>query len=206
MARIRIDREETIKRRLPPLCMECGSETNRYILRRFSWTPGWVMCLIFLGLLPLLIGVLVCKKRMAVESPMCDEHQDHWESRSLRTWAGFFLVLAAGILFLILHAVVPPEDAGESFGGYLIGAFVIAFVGWLVYAAILSQSSIRPDEITEYDITLIKLSPEFVRALEDNRAELDEKKYEQRRQRRTIKQREEEDVYDMDSPQTDRLN
>lgn len=180
MARIRIYQPETIRRRLPPVCMQCGARADDYLTKNFSWYPPWVIVFIFCGLLPLVIIALIMTKRMTVECPLCDEHRNHWAKRSRFTWLGFFGVLVLGVGFIIAANAIGPQNNDVPIDGILGFSWVGIFLIWLVAAAIYQQSAIRPEEITIDDITFVKLSPDFVDALEDDRDRRDEERRERR--------------------------
>jgi hypothetical protein len=184
MARMRIFRPETIRRRLPPLCLECGAPADEYIIKRFGWSPPWVLIVIFAGLLPLLIVWILTRKHMTVDVPMCHQHSDHWARRSRYTLISCVVMFVLAVVCVVVGVSVDRQDVPADFGWYLFFGYLGVFIIWLVSLALASQSSIRPDEITEYDITLIKLSPIFVEALWDDRERYEAERRERRRRER----------------------
>jgi NhaP-type Na+/H+ or K+/H+ antiporter len=178
--------------------MKCGRRTEDYVVHTFVWYPPWVIIFVlFCSPLVLIIVALLIAKRMTVDSPMCEQHRNHWKSRTLFTWVGFGGVVALGIIFTIVHRGMDPENnpQGEmSTGGIMALIWFATFFIWLFAAAIFTQSAIRPFEITENDITLGKLSPDFVDALEDDRDRHEEK----RRERRRLEREDDRDDRDRD--------
>jgi hypothetical protein len=187
MAKVCITDREVSRELLPPVCMQCGARATVWRDRNFSWAPSWVLIFIFCGLLPLLIVWLITTKRMRVTLPFCDEHANHfsWRQRFVAVALLGVVCLAIGTGVAVTHL---EGDLQGAIG--LIGA-VLAF-GLLVAAAIVSQSGIRPSEITADDITLIKVSREFAEALEEDR-DRDEGEARERRARRRAREELEDD-------------
>jgi NhaP-type Na+/H+ or K+/H+ antiporter len=167
--------------------MKCGARADDYVVKTFSWYPPWVIIFLFCGLVPLLVVALLTVKRMRVDAPMCDAHRNHWKKRTLFTWLGFVGVVVLGIVFMIAHGAMDPPAAQNkdlSIGAIMAIIWFGSFFIWLFAAAIYTQSAIRPFEITEDQITLGKLSPDFVDALEDDRDRYEEETRERRRRDR----------------------
>jgi hypothetical protein len=66
-----------------------------------------------------------------------------------------------------------------------LGCFVLGLI-WLIMAVVLQNSAIRPNHITENEITLVRVSPKFVEAImeSDDAAEDEWRERSQRRRRR----------------------
>ncbi len=151
-----------------------------------------MILLIFAGLLPLLIVWALTRKQMIVDVPMCGQHRNHWARRTRFAWISFFVMILLLVVCIAVGTNVDPPNVPENFGWFLFLGYMVVFLIWLISLAVISQSSIRPDEITDNDITLIKLSPDFVAALWADREQYEEERRERRRQQR---ERDREDRY-----------
>jgi hypothetical protein len=195
MAKVRITREEAERGLLPPVCALTGVPTEDVKRKGFAWQPGWVSILILAGLLPYLIVVLIMRKTMTVGVPLVREKHGHW---AWRTLVGLGCILASIALIVAGLALGgtsdrdPPPAAGVCFAAGMIG-----FLASLVVYIILNTGCIRPTEITDRDITLVKVHPNFVAALEEER-DRDEEQYRRERQQRRKDRRREEDEEDED--------
>ena len=56
-------------------------------------------------------------------------------------------------------------------------AFAAAFLGWVIFAAVVGQRSIRPTEITDRSMTLVNVSEQFAKAIQRSRSPHDEDDY-----------------------------
>jgi hypothetical protein len=178
MARIRLSRTRVEEGRLPAVCLRCGEPATLTKEKTFSWHPEWVSALIVLGLLcflPLflagIIALAVTTERMRVPVPLCEAHNNHWLWRSLFIYIGlaFFLTTATIGLTLWLPSRQPPDWTGEL-GGYLCMGTAAGGLVWLVVAAFVQNGAVRAAEITARGITLIEVSPQFLKRFEAERA------------------------------------
>jgi len=169
MARIRLREAETHASRLPDVCMACGEASETHVKKNFRWYPSWVNLLIFVGLLPALIVMLVLTKQMSVEIPFCDRHRRYFGMRVL--WiilalAGFITVWLAASA--IVAATAEPQDV-HNVPTFIAFTFVLSMIVSIITIAIIQGKTIRPDEITDREITLIRVNKEFIDALQDMR-------------------------------------
>ena len=148
-----------------PACAAAPRRPRRAV-KQFSWNPPWVFILLFAGLLPLLIVAMITTKKMRMHAPFCDEHKGHWSSRTKWSWLGFGLVFLAGVATIMVSA--SGLDSNNTLFGLACAGTIGLGVVWLIAAAILGNTGIRPTEITDRSITLTNVSPEFVRAMEDH--------------------------------------
>lgn len=75
MAKVTVWRSDSDLGHLPPVCVVCGEHTDDTKTIRFTWTPGWVWILLFVGgLLPLLIVYFLVPKSMKLRLPVCPAH------------------------------------------------------------------------------------------------------------------------------------
>jgi hypothetical protein len=183
MARVRLSRREAMDGDLPPVCMRCGAPSDLVKSKTFSWNPSWVWVLILCGLLPFLIVALVLTKRMRVRAPLCQAHAGHWAWRSWFIMGGLVVVVILGIAAGVAVAELDRQPRLRNVGGYLcVGVAVFALI-WLVAAAIIQANAIGPAEITDRDITLVRVAPEFADALRRERRRYDEEDEDYRRPR-----------------------
>jgi hypothetical protein len=181
MAQVRLTREEATEGIMPRVCMRCGADATITKAKTFSWHPQWADTLIIIGLLcftPLLIIGIICSiattVRMRVIVPLCDEHKNHWSWRAWFIYGGlaFFALVGIGCLAFLLSQEGP--DQSDLIGFVCVAPAVLGFI-WLIAAAIVQSGAIKPAEITDRGITLNKVSPDFVQAMEkDRRADYDD--------------------------------
>lgn len=170
MASVTLTEYECRKNLLPNVCMRCGEPATTLVRRNFSWYPQWIILLVLVALLVAAIVAMILTKRMLVHVPMCEQHQGHWSKRML--WMlltfGVLSLLAIGGIALLSAAENGPDK--ETLTGVVCGGGVFGLLAWLILVVVLQSGMIRPTEITDRQITLTKVHPEFVRALEDERA------------------------------------
>jgi hypothetical protein len=166
--------------------MRCGAPAAVERTKTFSWHPPWVLALILVGLLPFVIVALVLTKRMTVHAPMCELHQNHWRWRAWFVWLGFAVLVILGIASVALMAAMENRHGrgiGSTIAGLSCAGVLFAALGWLIAAAIIQMGSIHPTEITDYSITLVKVSPAFAEASWDERQRRGEPDLDERRRR-----------------------
>jgi len=155
--------------------MVCGDRASTVKSKVMTWHPPWIWALIPLGLLPVIILALVLQKRMRLEGPFCEQHQNHWRNRTLVIWLSFLGVFLVGFGLLFMAAALEQGRPGQGdIFGWLCLLGVVLGVGWLILTGILSFTAVRPKEITDTSITLAGVSESFVEAMEDYEAEGDE--------------------------------
>jgi len=160
MAKVRLGRFEAEEGRVPRVCMRCGAPATTQRERNFRWTPPWIGVLIFAGLLPYIIVARIMEKRMRVVVPLCEVHQHHWRVRAWIAGGVFVGVVGLGIL-----TVVAMSGNSDTIGGMLCGLTMLALFGWFVALVVCQETAIHPSEITDYSITLKRVSPMFVEAV-----------------------------------------
>lgn len=168
MARVILALDEVEQGRLPRVCMTCGAPAEVERGKLFSWHPGWVIVLIFIGLLVYVVVALVLTKRRRVWTPLCQRHANYWSVRAWYILGGFGAILLALIVWLVAGANGAAETQWWPMGGLAVGG---AFLAWLISAAVLQSVSIRPERITATKIGLLAIHPQFKAALERQRDE-----------------------------------
>jgi hypothetical protein len=171
MGRLRLRDNEVRASRLPELCMVCGEPSVKHVKKNFSWYPPWVTALILAGLLPYLIIAAVLSQRMTVDVPLCARHSGHFWKRTLLIWLTLVGWLAVGVLGTVLVTeLVPEPDKGYLMAGVCMG-FAAGLVAVIVVVGIAQNTAIRPKEITNREITLVRVDNKFIDAAEKLRDE-----------------------------------
>lgn len=146
---------------LPPVCMRCGAPCDDVVKKKFSWYPSWVWVLILANLIVVIIVASILTRRMTVLAPLCREHRNHWTLRSNMIVGGFFTIILAGAMGLLFGP--------NEFAGFLcLGMFGVLLL-WVIVAIGSFETSIHPSEITDDGITLERVAPGFIDALEQQR-------------------------------------
>src|SRR5262249_16064979 len=146
----------------PPICMCCGEPAEIRVRKTFRWNPGWAYLALLLGLLPFIVVSLLTTWTRNVYTPLCGRHAGYWRYRTG--------VVVGGLLTPILVAVLLGV-AGVNVGGKWVGfgwlAAAVIFLPWLIYAAILSATSIRTTQISASRTVLAGVHPAFAQAVKD---------------------------------------
>jgi hypothetical protein len=176
MAQVRlwINPRENAVYDLPHVCMVCGADATNAKIKEFQWYPPWTILLILLFVWPFLIVALVLSKRMRVEMQFCDRHKYHYVHRTLLDVAALFVLIGMGFLAFVVAGNSNPGNQGNELVGLLCGGWLVVLVVVGIALGVFNQrSTIRPTKITDRDITLTNVSPEFVRAVEEEEAALE---------------------------------
>jgi hypothetical protein len=187
MATVRLSRYEVEEQLLPAVCLQCGAPATRERRKAFSWYPPWINLLIFVGLIPFLIVALVLTKRMTMHAPFCEEHRNHWNWRSWFVWLGLMLVMFLGFGAVVVAIILANRGVvnGDTMVGLAcVGTLLIGLI-WLVAAAIIQQTAIRPTEITDRRLTLTNVSDYFIDALDEERDYRDQHEHHRSPRRRS---------------------
>ncbi|MFL5331344.1 MAG: hypothetical protein ACJ8C4_20850 [Gemmataceae bacterium] len=173
MSVVKLRRNEPISENLPPFCMCCGAAAENRVVRTFSWSPSWVVFLIFVGFLPFLIVAMILTKRARLAVPMCDKHKGHWRWRALVTWLSFAAIFGLGMTaFAASQSAPQPAFARPDWTGYMCVASLVLSIVWLIMAVVLQQTAIRPTLIDDYIIRLTGVSRDFAQAVHFGQANL----------------------------------
>jgi regulator of extracellular matrix RemA (YlzA/DUF370 family) len=153
MAEIRLSLREA-NGDLPEVCLVCGRESIVVKKKTFAWQPPWVWVTLLLGLLPFVVISLIVTKRATLQAPLCKDHRYHWDLRLLGIFLGFLVVAGAVVLAV-------------SFNQYPWLWFIVAAVllSWVVAAIISNATMVRPVLVTDRDIILKAVAPNFVDAM-----------------------------------------
>jgi hypothetical protein len=151
---------------LPDVCMKCGAPATVRKSKTFSWCPPWVYLLLLCNLIVFAVVALIVTKRRRLEVPLCAEHKNHWMWRQLLVLGSLLFLLAAGFLVMIATTDNKGPGGGDDLSGAVCMGWLVLMVVWIVAAVIAQVTSIRPREITDRSITLLGVSPEFVRVFD----------------------------------------
>jgi hypothetical protein len=189
MPQVTLSRTECERDLLPAVCVVCGESADVRKSRKFAWHTPLAYLGLLAGLLPFVIIALVLTKRMTVKVPLCQAHKNHWTWRSLVVLGSLLAIGALGIGVLVMQANQQP---GNDSTWMCLGGVLLLLV-WLIAAAIIQSTAVRPTEITDRSIRLTKIHPAFIDALERDR---DEDRAERRTRRKQYN--DERDDYDDD--------
>jgi hypothetical protein len=144
---------------LPTVCCVCGQAATRDRSETLTWTPPWVFTLIFFGVLPWLLAVMLTRRTADVLLPVCDLHR----RRSRRSW----WALALGLLLAVGIGCSADLVATNNItsGDVIAGAFLFGLLAVAV-AVFLSDDRVRPVRIDDRKVTLDRVSDEFAQAVE----------------------------------------
>lgn len=162
MAQVKLYRDELDD--LPDVCARSGESPTRPVRKTFNWHPPWVFLLLPLGVFPYFLVAFLLTKRMSVPLPLCDRHVNHWLLRNSLIYGGFL-----GIVLLAAVGVMLLDDGrdGPPPGALLCNSCLLCLVAWIVMRFVLKTTAIRPVEITDESITLIRVSRKFVEAVRE---------------------------------------
>jgi hypothetical protein len=148
---------------LPEVCLRCGAPGTVFKRKTFSWFPGWIYVLLVTGLVPFLVVALVLTRRRTVEAPLCAEHKNHWLIRQLVVLLSFLFLIVVGLGTFVALGTFADE------GGFDLVCFgwFILLIAWLILAAVMQMTAIRPIKITDTTITLVGVCDEFVQAYQE---------------------------------------
>jgi hypothetical protein len=162
---------------LPMVCMRCGAPATVVRTKKLSWYPRWIVLVAVLlcglpGMIVALVLYLALRKTARLQAPLCEEHQGHWSTRLIINSVAGVLAAVLGSGGFIAYIVVasgnrPRFPDAELLEPLLCLGSIAIFVLWVIIAAVLYNSSIRPDEITATHILLNGVSEAFVDAVEE---------------------------------------
>src|SRR5262245_59256427 len=120
---------------MPDVCMVCGQAADKHVRKTFSWSPPWIILTVLIAWPVAVLLMLVIRKRMTVEAPVCERHRGYWWKRQLLIWLPLVVFVAAAVVCGVIAANLPPGQ--DKLPGFLcFGSAAIAFV-WLIIAAVI---------------------------------------------------------------------
>lgn len=165
MPNVQLSKAECSRRLIPRVCVRCGKRADVFKTRNFGWYPPALTLAFPFGGLPFLILVRILMKRMKVDVPFCKADEGYWVTRALVALP-ILAVLAIGAItaLAVSHDTGLPPVVMYVIGGALAAAF-------LGVALAVKFTTIRPVRITDRSITLARVHPAFIAALECDREE-----------------------------------
>ncbi len=148
--------------------MKCGAPSNTVKMRTFAWCPPAAR---MFGIL-----AMIFTKRQRVEVPFCNQHKNHFLMRVLGVLGGLAALLAFGFAaFVGVMALAGPNNPnGDGIVGGVCGSWFVLLLVFAVTIGIYNyMTTIRCTLITDREIGLANVAPEFARAVEDEEDELE---------------------------------
>lgn len=150
---------------LPPLCCKCGADATCEKEVKFSWYPPWIIITILVTIILTVILILVMQKKRTAYLPVCDKHNGVWNWGQAIfgiTLGGFFLgIIACAVAF----AGRDNPDVAMPVCLVVAGLLLVGFI----VGAVVQSRGIRPKLITDAELQLVNLNPDFVEAIEADR-------------------------------------
>lgn len=174
MASIQLSRYEAEEGDLPDVCMCCGEEATERVRRRFVSHPFWVYVLMPFFYIPYLIVAIITTEHIRCFTLFCPRHKHYFLFRSLFVWGLLFVVLAViigGMVFAFGLSDTASQSTQNFLGGSVCIGSILLLFGWLVSIPISQVTAIHPANPTERRVTLKRVSPAFVEAVHQYRAE-----------------------------------
>lgn len=134
---------------LPDGCVKCGAREVVRRTKKLAWHEPWLYVLLLSPLIYVIVAFIV-RKESRIEYGYCQEHFDHHFRLFLSAWGAFGL----SILLVILACFLPGDMWLLPFIGGLL-----AFVGSVVLAVIISRLPILAHKITDQYIWIEGVSP-----------------------------------------------
>jgi hypothetical protein len=156
--------------RLPGICVVTGAPATSNLRRRFSTTPGWVGCLLFVSWFALLIAVVATRRRASGSLPVCN-------TVALRVRRRHAIAVRLFILAVVVWLATFPVAAVPVFGpaasplvlglaaAGLAALCGSAFASTLEGAVLGSQGRVFVDGFGARWVELRGVHPAFARAV-----------------------------------------
>jgi hypothetical protein len=164
MAIVRIRNRRRDEQAIPDLCIRCGQPTTYRKTREFVWYPHWIAVLLRVGVLPWLIVALLRTKKRTLDVPLCERHRHHFLWLPIIFAGGVLLIFAA---FSALVGMALQFSPGYDVTGLVCIGTLVGLLVWLFLALLIQSQTIKPKEITDDEIVLVGVAPNFVEAFED---------------------------------------
>ena len=151
-------------------CMRCGAQAATRGRKTFKWAPPWTLALLPLGVIPYFLIGLIVTKSCKIPVPLCASHRNHW---NWRLWAvvGLFAVTVLttiGYPFAVAAMAGSNKAQANALFGLWCPACLTTVVLCFTAFVVLQFTAIRPVQITDRDVTMTNVSPEYAQAVEDH--------------------------------------
>jgi len=157
-----LTRDEVENDALVPVCVHCGRPATGRHNQTFEWHPHWAVLLLFAGLVPGVVAMLLTRQQMRVSLPVCARHGPMPPGR-IFAWSGGWLAgPALGTLALMFDF---------SIWIFLIG-LGIGLAGWLIVMVLTRTPGYRSFEVKSIGadgLSLVGLDDTFVKAMKEQR-------------------------------------
>ena len=142
---------------LPPVCAKCGAEATGETRVKFRLYPSWLgVVMVLWPQLWLLLALLVRQTRVA-HLPVCGRHAGTWN------WGRMVVAVTLGLTLPPLLMSLRSSSTSNPI------LFLAAMGAGLLVGLVVSAGGIQPKEMGRGDMLLDGFSPDFVRAVEEDR-------------------------------------
>ncbi len=174
MASIKLSRYEAEEGDLPDVCMCCGAEATERKRRRFVSHPVWVYVLMPFGFIPYAIVAAILTEHIRCYTLFCPQHKNYYLTRNLIVWGALIaiviVIIGSGILAGLLSDRVNQSMQGFVTGAWCIMTLVLPLC-WLISIPVSQETAIHPTNGESRYLTLKHVSPAFVEAVRQYRAD-----------------------------------
>ena len=172
MATLSLRQWEMQERRLPPVCMRCGTPTKEWVSATLRCCPRWVF---LFWIIPPLFMILraLSTRETTITAPMCRRDNLHWARLVLMRTATFLGFIAGPVAIVASTMLSKDRDGNPNFDVFIVAAILwgVGMAIWMTACAVLQFRSIRAIRIDQGETTLVGVSNRFVEALEGERAD-----------------------------------
>jgi hypothetical protein len=156
--------------RLPAVCVVTGAPATSNLRRRFSTTPRWVGCLLFVSWFALLIALVATRQSASGYLPVCNAVAVRVQRRHAVVIRLFVLAVAAWIVIIPVALIPALAPAANPLGLALAGAGLVALVGSAVASSLETATLDIQGRVVEAGfgarwVQLRGVHPAFSRAL-----------------------------------------
>jgi hypothetical protein len=104
------------------------------------------------------------RKTMTIYCPVCDEHQTHWQKKTVTIWG----MLGAWFFLLIILTVVGGNIRGDAHVGPFIVIGILFTLVMFIVLGLVSTRGVRAKKIADHEITLVGVHETFVEETESD--------------------------------------
>jgi len=149
---------------LPAICIVCGKPASQCANKTFSFSPDWFH-------LPGKtwadkFSSAFSEREIRVACPVCARHRSYWSRLVWVASTGWLSIVPLGLVGYIVAWEAYPRHGGPQAAGAAIGASV-ALTLWIGSIIYLASNRIRAESITNDEIRLTRVSPQFARAVRE---------------------------------------
>jgi len=119
---------------LPDRCVKTNEPADHYLRRKFSWHPPIVFALLFLGLIPYVIGAVLTRKEITCQLPLSDAT---FRRRRRGLWIAWLLSL--GGIGVFVAGITQVNAPNKAYAGWLFFAGLVSLLGGMIYGISISS-------------------------------------------------------------------